>query len=339
MIGIIVLNVLFGIALFLFGMHLMSEHLKKIAGSKAELFLYKLTNAPIKAVIIGTMITSIIQSSSAVSAMTVGLCESKIIKIKQAAPVILGSILGTSVTGWVVAYSTAEFTQSIAKVFSVSVLSAFFAIIGIVLKLFIKKQNIKRAGEIMLGFSILMLGINLITQAINPLKENEAFISLISSFNHPLLLFIIGIFIAALLQSASASVGIVQTLSLSSFITVHIAVPLLFGIGIGASVPVLLSAAGRNTDAKRCAFIYLFINTSCACIFGVIMLFINILGLNIYDSILLNPISVSLINTVYRFLIVLIWLPFSEGLVRISRGFIKQKKRTSLKRNMDSYSS
>ena len=187
-------------------------------------------------------------------------------------------------------------------------------------------------GEIMLGFSILMSGIHQITQAVNPLKQNETFISLLTSLDNPILLFCSGIAIAAILQSASAAVGIVQTLSLSGFIAFHTAFPVLLGIGIGASVPVIISAAGRTADAKRCAFIYLLINVSAAAIFGVMTMILSAIGITLYDKLLLNPVSVSLINTVYRLAVVLLWLPFCEYLVGISRGIIKSKKHPFIKK-------
>lgn len=326
--NISVLNLFFGIALFLFGMNLMSDHLKKISGSGAEVLLYRLTDKPLKGLLIGTGITALIQSSSAVSAMVVSLTESRIMKLKQAIPVIIGTILGTSATGWIIAYSSITFHSSnILKIFSASVLSAVFAITGIVLKLFIKKQQIKRLGEIFLGFAVLMLGIHTITEAVEPLKNNAVFVTSVSSFQNPLLLFVFGIALSALLQSASASVGILQTLSLSGLISLNTAVYLLLGIGIGASVPVIIASAGKSADAKRVSLIYLLCNTIGAVVIGAIYLILSyIIGFN-NAQIILNSLQITTLNTVYRVLIVLILTPFTSVLEHISRGMIKEKKK------------
>ena len=327
-----VINFLFGIALFLYGLNLMSEHLKKITGSKAEVYLYKLTDNPLKGMFIGTATTTLIQSSSAVSAMAVNLCESGIMRLKQAIPIILGSILGTSITGWIVAYSTTDTSKVFTRFFSVSALSAVFAVVGIVMKLFVKQHNIKRFGEILLGFSILMLGIHMITQAVTPLKNNLELLTLLKTIRHPMISFFVGVVVSAVLQSASASVGILQTVSLSGFITLGATLPMLAGIGIGASLPVLIAAVGKNMEAKRCAFSYLCANTGGAVVFLALYFIIYAFFSNKYESILLNPLTIATANTVYRFIIVFVWLPFIGVLERISRGCIKGKNKTFQKK-------
>ena len=322
---ITVLNLFFGIALFLFGMHLMSEHLKKMASTKAEQVLLKLTNHPLKGILVGTAVTSLIQSSSAVSAMAVGLTESRIIKLKQAIPIILGSILGTSVTGWIVAYSASDYSSGFAKIFSASVISAVFAIIGVILKLFIKKTQLKRLGETFLGFAILMLGIHTITQAVEPIKYSGTVTEAVTQFKNPLALFVVGIVLSSLLQSASASVGILQALSISGIIGFGTAVYLLLGISIGAAVPVFIAVTGKNADAKRCAVVYLLCNGIGAVIFGIIYLVISsIIG---YDRIdfAVNSVSIAAINTIYRLGITVILTPFISVLEAASRGIVKDK--------------
>ena len=316
---------LLGIALFLFGMNLMSEHLKKIAGSRAEVLLYRITDKPLKGVAVGTAVTALIQSSSAVSAMAMSLCESTVIKLKQAIAIILGSILGTSVTGWLIAYSSFEFSGIIANFFSPSVLSAVFASVGIVLKLFSKKRKFSRTGEILLGFAILMLGIHTIAQAVEPLKDSEGFLKAFSSFSHPLLVFLGGILLAALLQSASASVGIVQTLSLSGMITLENAYFLILGIGIGASVPVLIASVGKNADAKRAAFSYIFVNTAGAVVLGTVLyILMYVSSFNLQMR--LGTVQIALLNTVYRLLLVALFTPFTSQIESLGRGLIKAKK-------------
>ncbi|MBQ6380199.1 MAG: Na/Pi cotransporter family protein [Clostridia bacterium] len=320
-----ILNLFFGIALFLFGMNLMSDHLKKIAGGKSEILLYKLTNKPLRGVLVGTAVTALIQSSSAVCAMVVGFAENSLISLKRAIAIILGSIFGTGITGWLIAYSSFEFGNTFAKLFSASVLSAVCAIAGIVLKLFIKNTKLKRIGEILLGFAVLMLGISTITAAVAPLKENPVFLKSFVSVQNPLLLVLIGTVFAALLQSASAAVGILQTLSLTGLISLHACAALLFGIGIGASLPVLLVSVGKNTTAKQTALSYLLADAIGAGIFSV--LFYGIIAISELNTtqIIMSPLSIAIANTAYRFMLVLLMFPFIPHLEKLCKRLVKCK--------------
>ena len=311
-------------------MNLMSEHLNKVAGSKSELILYKLTDKPVKAVSIGALITALIQSSSAVCAMTVSLVENKLLKLKNAIAVILGTIFGTSITGWIIAYSSLDFSNSFLKIFSASTIAAVFAVIGIIFKLFINNIKIKRIGEILLGFSILMLGIKTITDSVEPLKNSEFFIRNISAIKNPILLLLLGAALSGLLQSASASVGLVQTISATGVLTLNSTVSLLLGIGIGASIPVILTAVGKNSDSKRAALSYLLIDSLGALIIGLLyFLIIRIIPIKI--SIEINPFSITIINTVYRLLLVIIFVPFINRLTNICKKLIKEKSAEALK--------
>ena len=307
----------------------MSDHLNKIAGGKSEQILYKLTDNPFKAVFIGAGITALIQSSSAVSAMTVSLVESRLLKLKNAVAIILGTILGTSITGWIIAYSSINFSSSFATIFSASTLAAVFAIIGIVFKLFIKNRRIKRIGEIFLGFSILMLGIHTITESVEPLKNNEMLIKNISSVQNPLLLILLGAALSGILQSASASVGLVQTVSITGALSFNSTVALILGIGIGASIPVILAAVGKNTDAKRTALSYLLIDSLGAVIVGVLYFSIQRF-VPMSKNIIINPFSVTVINTLYRFILVIIFIPFINSITNICTKLIKNKRIDSL---------
>lgn len=323
---IIVLNLLFGIALFLFGMNLMSEHLKKIAGSKTELLLYRLTDKSLKSIAVGAGVTAFIQSSSAVSAMVVGLVENRLITLKRGIEIILGSIFGTAFTGWIVAYSSLQFSSPIADLFSARIISAVFAIVGIVFKVFLKNVRIKRTGEILLGFSILMLGISTISAAVEPMKENTMVLNAILQLKNPLLLAVIGVILAALLQSASAAVGILQTLSVTGIIGLPTAFSLILGIGIGASLPVLVSAIGRNNEAKRAAFSYLCINACGALFCGIIALITTRLIPQGAFAGEMTPISIALINTMYRFAIMIGLYRFIPVIEKICVYTIKNKK-------------
>ena len=255
-----VISLLGGIALFLFGMSLMGEGLKKVAGSRLELVLYKLSSTPLKGVLLGTGVTAVIQSSSATSVMVVGFVNSGMMKVKQAIGVIMGAILGTSVTGWILCLSSLEGGSGVVQLLSTEVLTGIVAVVGIILRMFTGKTSNRSVGEILLGFAVLMYGMSAMSGAVSPLRESEAFIRILTSFSNPILGILVGLAFTSVLQSASAAVGILQALAITGAVTFEVALPIVMGIAIGAAVPVLLSALGANLNGKRTAFIYLLID-------------------------------------------------------------------------------
>ena len=253
----IILSLLSGVALFLYGMSVMGDGLKKVAGNKLEAFLYKLTNTPLKGILLGAGVTAIIQSSSATSVMVVGFVNSGMMKVAQAIGIIMGANIGTSITGWILCLSYIDGSSGIAQLLSTATISAIVAIIGIIFKTFVKKETYHYIGDIMLGFAILMVGMQTMSGAMSPLKENEAFRGILTMFSNPFLGILVGILFTAVLQSASASVGIIQAIAYSGGITFGAALPITMGIGVGAACPVLLSSIGTNKNGKRTALIYL----------------------------------------------------------------------------------
>ena len=210
-----ILLLLSGVALFLFGMSLMGDGLKRVAGNKLEPVLYRLTNTPLKGILLGAGVTAIIQSSSATTVMVVGFVNSGMMKVSQAIGIIMGANIGTSITGWILCLSYVEGSEGIAQLLSTATISAIVAIIGIIFKMFIKKAAYRNVGEIMLGFSILMTGMQTMSSSVAVLKENPRFINGLTMFSNPAMGILIGILITAVLQSASASVGILQALSVT----------------------------------------------------------------------------------------------------------------------------
>lgn len=253
----LILSLLSGVALFLFGMSLMGDGLKKAAGEKLELILYRLTNTPLKGILLGTAVTAIIQSSSATTVMVVGFVNAGMMKVSQAIGIIMGANIGTSITGWILCLSYIEGTGGIAQLLSTATISAVVAVIGIIFKMFMKKASYHNVGDIMLGFSILMVGMQTMSGAVSPLKSNEHFVNALTMFSNPFMGILVGILFTAVLQSASASVGIMQALSVTGGITFASALPITMGIGVGAACPVLLSSIGTNKNGKRTALIYL----------------------------------------------------------------------------------
>ena len=255
-----IISLLGGVALFLFGMSLMGDGLKKVAGNKLEIILWKLTNNPLKGILLGTAVTAVIQSSSATTVMVVGFVNSGMMKVAQAIGTTTGANIGTSITGWILCLSYIDSDSvGVASLFiDTATLSAIIALIGIILRTLCKKMTTKHLGNILLGFSILMFGMQQMSEAVSPLKDIPEFTNTLTSFSNPFLCILMGILITAVLQSASASVGILQALTITGAINFSTALPIIMGMGIGAAAPVLLSAIGTNTNGKRTAFIYLF---------------------------------------------------------------------------------
>ena len=304
-----VISLLGGIALFLFGMSLMGEGLKKVAGSRLELVLYKLSSTPLKGVLLGTGVTAVIQSSSATSVMVVGFVNSGMMKVKQAIGVIMGAILCTSVTGWILCLSSLEGGSGVVQLLSTEVLTGIVAVVGIILRMFTGKTSNRYVGEILLGFAVLMYGMSAMSGAVSPLRESEAFIRILTSFSNPILGILVGLAFTSVLQSASAAVGILQALAITGAVTFEVALPIVMGIAIGAAVPVLLSALGANLNGKRTAFIYLLIDVLGVLIWALLFYGANaIIHFTFLDAVL-SSVSIALMNTLFRLATVIVLLP------------------------------
>lgn len=310
-----IVSLLGGVALFLFGMSVMGDSLKKLAGSKMEMLLFKLAGNPVKGILLGTGVTAVIQSSSATSVMTVGFVNSGMMKVKQAIGIILGAILGTSITGWILCLNSLGGSGAeVASLFSTEMLTGIVALIGIVLWMFSKKNSHKNIGGIMMGFAVLMYGMSMMSSSIAPLREDEGFIRLLTSFSNPILGVLAGLVLTAVIQSASAAVGILQALAMTGAVEFDMAFPIIMGIGIGASVPVMLSALGAGTNGKRTAFVYLIIDILGAILCGSIFYILNaIIGFPFMTQ-TMNMVSVAFLNTMYR-LATLILLSPAIGLL------------------------
>ena len=238
-----VITLLGGVALFLFGMSLMGDGLKKVAGNKLELVLYRLSSTPLKGVLLGTGVTAVIQSSSATSVMVVGFVNSGMMQVKQAIGVVMGAILGTSVTGWILCLSDLSGGSGWGELLSTATLTGIVAIVGIVLRMAGKKQSTLAVGNILMGFAVLMFGMSAMSDAVAPLKESEAFTGILTSFSNPFLGILVGIAFTSILQSASAAVGILQALAITGAVTFEVAFPIIMGIAIGAGADVAIDAA------------------------------------------------------------------------------------------------
>lgn len=319
------ISLLAGVALFLFGMSLMGEGLKKVAGNQLELVLYRLSSTPVKGVLLGTGVTAVIQSSSATSVMVVGFVNSGMMKLRQAISVIMGSFIGTSITGWVICLSNISGGSGWVSLISTDTLTGLVAVAGIVMRMFCKKQTTVHIGDIMLGFAVLMFGIGAMGDAVAPLKDSEAFTTVMTRFSNPILGLLAGVAITAILQSCSSAVGLLQALAVTGAIDFSIAFPVTVGIAIGASVPVLLSAVGANTAAKRSAWSYLSISVYGAIVVGGLFYLFNALFHFTFMDVTMTAVSLAVLNSLYRAAAVLLLLPLLKPLEKLLARLFPEK--------------
>ncbi len=326
-----------GVAMFLFGMSLMGDGLKKVAGNRLELILYRLSSTPLRGIFLGTGVTAVIQSSSATSVMVVGFVNSGMMKLRQALAVIMGAVIGTSVTGWIICLSSMSGGGSSAlDLLSSESLSALAALTAVILRTIGKKQSLRHISDILMGFAILMFGMQTMSGSVSSLRTDPRFTSLLTSFTHPLVGVLIGIVFTAILQSASASVGILQALSSTGLITLDGALPIILGIAIGASAPVLLSGMGSSRDGKRAAVFYLILEIIRVILFAAVFYGLNAVLHFSFMNQVMNMFSIALVNTLFRVITVAVLAPFipllEKLVVRLVPGDPAEEDRT---REMD----
>ena len=310
-----VLSLLCGVSLFLFGMSLMGDGLKMVAGNKLEAFLYKMTNTPLKGVALGTGVTSVIQSSSATTVMVIGFVNSGMMKLRQAIGIIMGANIGTSITGWILCLSYIEGSSGIAKVLSTATISAVVAVIGTILRMVCKRTVHKNIGNIMLGFAILMTGMQMMSGAVSPLRENPVFVDMLTMFSNPIAGILVGILFTAVLQSASATVGVLQALSVTGILTFASAFPIVLGIGVGAACPVLISAIGANKNGKRTALVYLINDLFGLILWSIVFYTVNAIVHFTFMDMIMTQVAIALLNTVSTVIVLFPFISKVEKLV------------------------
>lgn len=310
-----------GLAFFLFGMTLLGDGLKRVAGKKLEIILGKLTSTTFRGVLLGTLVTAIIQSSSATTVMVVGFVNSGLMKLTNAIGIIMGANIGTTATGWVLVLAGVEGNSA----FSSATVFALIAFIGIILYFFCKKTTQKNVGMILLAFSVLMSGMQSMSGAMAPLKQSEAFLSFISAVSNPLVAIGVGIIVTAIIQSCSASIGILQALSITGVIGYEVAIPMVLGMCIGACAPVLISAIGANVSGKRAAAVYLMFNIAGSILLMVPFYIINgIVGFD-FMSAPATSMGIAIVNTIYKVVATILLMPFAGLLEKTVCSIIKEK--------------
>lgn len=310
-----------GLAFFLFGMTLLGDGLKRVAGKKLEIILGKLTSTTFRGVLLGTLVTALIQSSSATTVMVVGFVNSGLMKLTNAIGIIMGANIGTTATGWILVLAGVEGNSA----FSSATVFALIAFIGIILYFFCKKTTQKNVGMILLAFSVLMSGMQSMSGAMAPLKQSEAFLSFISAVSNPLIAIGVGIIVTAIIQSCSASIGILQALSVTGVIGYEVAIPMVLGMCIGACAPVLISAIGANVSGKRAAAVYLMFNIAGSILLMVPFYIINgIVGFD-FMSAPATSMGIAIVNTIYKVVATILLMPFAGLLEKIVCSLIKEK--------------
>ena len=318
-----VLDMLGGLALFLFGMHILSGALEKLAGGNLERWLEKLTSNPIKGVLLGAGVTALIQSSAATTVMLVGFVNSGIMKLAQAIGVIMGANIGTTATAWLLSLSSIS-GSGILNLFKPTTFTPVLAVIGIVLVMFIKSDKKNTLGLVFLGFATLMFGMNAMSVAVKPLEGNEQFCSIMTAFSNPILGVIVGALMTAALQSSSVAVGILQSLSnATGGITYAIALPIILGSNIGSCVTAMISSIGANKSARRVAIVHLFFNIIGTLLFLSLFYLLNaFLHFSFLDD-ALNSTGIAIIHTVFNVLATTAFLPFTKQIEKLACWVIK----------------
>ena len=314
-----------GLAFFLYGMTTMSKSLEKMAGGKLERTLKRMTSNPLKSLLLGAGITIAIQSSSAMTVMLVGLVNSGVMELGQTIGIIMGSNIGTTLTAWILSLTGIESESVFVNLLKPENFSPLIALAGIILIMGSKKQRRRDIGRIMVGFSILMYGMELMKNAVSPLADLPEFSSLLTAFNNPLLGVLVGAVFTGVIQSSAASVGILQALALTGSITYGIAIPIIMGQNIGTCVTALISSIGVNRNAKRVAAIHISFN-----VFGTVICLVLFYGGHAifhfpFMAASVGAVGIAFCHTVFNVLTTLLLLPFSRQLEKLARRLVRSE--------------
>lgn len=312
-----------GLAMFLFGMNVMGEALEKQAGGKLKHILEKITSSPVKGLLLGAAVTCVIQSSSATTVMVVGFVNSGLMQLNQAIGIIMGANIGTTITAWIISLTAIQSDNIIMQCLKPSTFAPVLAAIGIVYYMFLKSDKKKNIGLILLGFAVLMSGMQTMSGAVEPLAEVEGFRKLFVLFTNPILGVLVGAFVTAIIQSSSASVGILQALSVTGSITYACAIPIILGQNIGTCATALLASVGTGKNARRASMVHLYFNIIGAVTFLIIFYGLNaVIGFSFIND-PVNAASIAVVHSVFNVFSTLLLLPFTKQLEKLACLTIK----------------
>lgn len=313
-----ILSLIGGLSLFLYGMHVMGGGLEKLSGGRLERILESLTSNPVKAVLLGAGVTAVIQSSSATTVMLVGFVNSGIMKLSQAVGIIMGANIGTTITSWLLSLTGIEGGNFFVRMLKPSSFSPILALVGIIFLLGAKSDRKKDLAEILLGFAVLMFGMEAMSGAVKPLADVPEFTGLLTAFRNPLLGVLVGALLTAVIQSSSASVGILQALSVTGAFTYGSVIPIILGQNIGTCVTAMVSAVGANKGARRTAFVHLYFNMIGAALFFVLYAVIHAaFPLGIMDE-KVGAAGIAAIHSIFNIFATLVLLPFTKWLEKLA---------------------
>ena len=320
-----ILALIGGLAMFLFGMNVMGQALEKRAGNKLKNILGNMTSNTFKGFMLGLGVTAIIQSSSATTVMVVGFVNSGLMTLRQSIGVIMGANLGTSVTSWILSLSGIEGSGNLfIQLLKPSSFTPVLAMIGIIFYMFQKNPKRKDTGLIFLGFAVLMFGMEAMSDSVSGLKDNEAFTSILTRFSNPILGVLVGTVVTAIVQSSSASVGILQALTTTGSITFNTAVPIIMGQNIGTCVSAMISSVGASKNARRASVIHLSFNV----IATLILLPIYYVAVMLLQPPIIHtatdPLGIAVVHTVFKILALLILMPCSALLEKLACRIVKE---------------
>ena len=321
-----VLSLLGGLALFLYGMNAMGDGLAKLSGGKMEKILEKLTTTKAKGVLLGAGVTTVIQSSSATTVMVVGFVNSGIMKLRQAVGIIFGANIGTTITAWILSLSGIQSDNFFIRLLKPSSFSPVLAVIGVAFLLFSKKDKKKNIGSILVSFAVLMFGMEAMSGAVEGLKNVPEFTHLFTMFSNPLLGILVGAVLTGIIQSSSASVGILQALCVTGAINFSSAIPIILGQNIGTCVTALISSIGASKNAKRAAFVHLYFNIIGSALFMALFYGINAFAQFAFMDMAANEMGIAIVHTTFNVLATLVLLPFSDILVKLATLTVRDKK-------------
>ena len=321
-----VLSLLGGLALFLYGMNAMGDGLAKLSGGKMEKILEKLTTTKAKGVLLGAGVTTVIQSSSATTVMVVGFVNSGIMKLRQAVGIIFGANIGTTITAWILSLSGIQSDNFFIRLLKPSSFSPVLAVIGVAFLLFSKKDKKKNIGSILVSFAVLMFGMEAMSGAVEGLKNVPEFTHLFTMFSNPLLGILVGAVLTGIIQSSSASVGILQALCVTGAINFSSAIPIILGQNIGTCVTALISSIGASKNAKRAAFVHLYFNIIGSALFMALFYGINAFAHFAFMDMAANEMGIAVVHTTFNVLATLVLLPFSDILVKLATLTVRDKK-------------
>ena len=319
-----ILSLIGGLALFLYGMNVMGDGLTKVSGGKLEKILEKLTSNPIKAVLLGAGVTAVIQSSSATTVMVVGFVNSGIMKLSQAVGIIMGANVGTTITSWILSLSGIQSSSFFIQMLKPTSFSPILAIIGLLLMMSSKNDKHKDVGIILLGFAVLMFGMNAMSSAVEPLKDVPQFTHLLTMFTNPLLGMLAGLILTAIIQSSSASVGILQALCSTGAVSFGCAIPIIMGQNIGTCVTAIISSVGASKNAKRTALVHLYFNIIGTALFMIVFYAINAFVHFDFLGDAATPAGIAVVHSIFNIAATIVLLPFAKVLEKLAYMSIKE---------------